>query len=60
MTEGDYADTILEVANLNSVDLIVLGNHNKKWLEKIMVGSTYKKLLEETNIRLLIVPIIKK
>lgn len=40
--EGNSADTILEVANFDSVDIIIIGNHNKKWLEKIMVGSTSK------------------
>jgi nucleotide-binding universal stress UspA family protein len=54
--EGEYAETILETANLSRADIIVMGSHSKKWLEKILVGSTTEKILHDTNIPLLIVP----
>lgn len=54
--EGEYAETILETANLSRADIIVMGSHSKKWLEKILVGSTTEKILHDTNIPLLVVP----
>ncbi len=58
--EGDYAQTILETANLARADVIVLGTHSKKWLETIFLGSTTKEVLNQTNIPLFIVPTKKK
>jgi nucleotide-binding universal stress UspA family protein len=58
--EGDYSKTILKTANDIKADIIVLGSHSKKWLEKILLGSTTEKILKETNLPLLIVPTKKK
>ncbi|WP_379753417.1 universal stress protein [Flavobacterium myungsuense] len=58
--EGEYAETILETANLYHADIIVIGSHSKKWLEKIVMGSTTEKVLHDTNIPLLIIPTKKK
>jgi nucleotide-binding universal stress UspA family protein len=58
--EGGYASAILETANLLKTDIIVIGSHSKKWLEKILVGSTTESILHDTNIPLLIVPTKKK
>jgi nucleotide-binding universal stress UspA family protein len=58
--EGEYAETILETANLYKADIIVIGSHSKKWLEKIVMGSTTEKVLHDTNIPLLIIPTKKK
>jgi nucleotide-binding universal stress UspA family protein len=58
--EGEFAETILETANLSKADIVVIGSHSKKWLETILVGSTTKKMLNDTNIPLLIVPTKKK
>ncbi len=58
--EGNYANTILKAANLSKADIIVIGSHSKKWLETILLGSTTKEVLNQTNIPLLIVPTKKK
>ncbi|SFA90689.1 Nucleotide-binding universal stress protein, UspA family [Flavobacterium swingsii] len=58
--EGNYADAILETANIHRVDIVIIGSHSKKWLEKILVGSTTEKILHDTNIPILIVPTKKK
>jgi nucleotide-binding universal stress UspA family protein len=58
--EGDYAQTILEIAKEEKVAIIVLGTHSKKWLENILLGNTTKEVLNETNIPLLIIPTKKK
>jgi nucleotide-binding universal stress UspA family protein len=58
--EGDYADTILETAHLSRSDIVVIGSHSKKWLEKIVMGSTTEKIVRDTSVPLLIVPTKKK
>ncbi len=58
--EGEYAETILETAHLYQVDIIIIGSHSKKWLEKIVMGSTTEKVLHDTTIPLLIIPTKKK
>jgi nucleotide-binding universal stress UspA family protein len=54
--EGDYADTILKVAKDIHADIIVMGSHSRKWLEKIVMGSVTEKVLNHTTIPLFIVP----
>jgi nucleotide-binding universal stress UspA family protein len=53
---GDTADEILENAIQLHADLIVMGTHSKKWLEKILIGSAAQSVLENTKIPLLVVP----
>jgi nucleotide-binding universal stress UspA family protein len=58
--EGDIADTILQTAKDEHTDIIVVGSHSQKWLEKILIGSVSEKVLNHTSIPLLIVPTKKK
>jgi nucleotide-binding universal stress UspA family protein len=54
--EGDFAESILKVAKDLHVDVIVMGSHSRKWLEKIVMGSVTEKVLNHTSIPLFIVP----
>ncbi len=54
--EGDFADSILKTAREMHADIIVLGSHSQKWLEKIVMGSVTEKVLNHTNIPVYIVP----
>lgn len=53
---GDAADEILVNAIHFKADLIVMGTHSKKWLEKILIGSAAESVLEKSQIPLLIIP----
>jgi nucleotide-binding universal stress UspA family protein len=53
---GDTADSIVETAKTANADIIVIGSHSKKWLEKIVMGSVTEKVLHHTTIPLFIVP----
>ena len=53
--EGDFAECILEAAKEISADIIVMGSHSRKWLEKIVMGSTTEKVLHHTTIPLFII-----
>lgn len=56
VVEGDFADEILKAAKDLKVDLIIMGSHSQRWLEKILAGSVTQKVLNNTKIPLLIVP----
>ncbi len=57
--DGDFADTILETAQELNADFIIVGSHSQKWLENILIGSVAEKVLRQTKIPLLIIPIRK-
>jgi len=38
-------------------DIIVMGSHSKRWLEKIVTGSVTEEVLRDSRIPLFIVPI---
>ena len=54
--EGDFAESILKTAKDLQVDIIVMGSHSRKWLEKIVMGSVTEKVLNHTSIPLFIIP----
>ena len=58
--EGDFADSILETAKNVHADIIVMGSHSRKWLEKIIMGSVTEKVLQLTTVPLFIVPTKKQ
>lgn len=55
--EGYVAENILKVAKTISADLIVIGSHSRRWLEKILVGSVTEEVLRHSAIPLFIIPI---
>jgi len=58
--EGDFADVILKTAKSIKADLIVMGSHSQKWLEKIVMGSVTEKVLSHSTIPLYIIPTKKR
>ena len=54
--DGDYAEVIIKTAKKLEADIIVIGSHSRKWLEKIVMGSVTEKVLDQTKIPLFIVP----
>jgi nucleotide-binding universal stress UspA family protein len=58
--EGDFAESILKTAKENHSDVIVMGSHSHKWLEKIVMGSVTENVLNHTTIPLFIVPTKKR
>ena len=43
---GDVAEEILELINLLNIDMIVMGTHGYKGLEKILFGSVAEKIVK--------------
>ncbi|MFY9154466.1 MAG: universal stress protein [Prolixibacteraceae bacterium] len=55
--EGYAAAGILKIAKKINADLVVIGSHSKRWLEKILVGSVTEEVLRDSTIPLFIIPI---
>ncbi len=53
---GAFAETILKTATKLKVDLIVMGTHSTRGLEKILVGSVAENVLHHCSIPILIIP----
>jgi nucleotide-binding universal stress UspA family protein len=53
---GDYGETILKTAKELDVNIIVMGTHSRRGLEKILVGSVAEKVLQHSLIPLFIIP----
>lgn len=53
---GDFAETILETAKELEADIIVMGTHSRRGLEKILVGSVAEHVLNHSSIPLFIIP----
>lgn len=54
--EGDYAENILQTAKEIKADIIVMGTHSRKGLDKILLGSVAENVLHHTTIPLFIIP----
>ncbi|MDB5226711.1 MAG: hypothetical protein JWN78_904 [Bacteroidota bacterium] len=54
--EGDFASSILETAKEVHADIIVMGSHSRRGLEKILIGSVAEKVLKDSDIPLFIIP----
>lgn len=58
--EGDFADTIIQTAIEIKADVIVMGSHSRRWLEKIVMGSVTEQVMRSSTIPLLIIPTRKE
>jgi len=54
---GDADKHILSIARDQKVDVIVMGSHHRKGIEKIFSGSVVEKILHQSTVPVLIVPI---
>ncbi len=56
MSIGDAASEILKKAKELRADVVVMGSHSRRWLEKILIGSVTEEVLRGIEIPLFIVP----
>jgi len=54
---GSITNTIIQSANDEHCQLIVIGTHSRNMLEELFLGSTAQKLLKYSNVPLYIIPI---
>ena len=54
--EGEVSDSIVRTAVEVMADIIVLGSHSRRGLEKILMGSVTEKVLHHSTVPLFIIP----
>ncbi|MCF8057484.1 MAG: universal stress protein [Desulfocapsa sp.] len=47
VVEGDIVDAIIDQANINKSDLIIISTHGTKGLEKILLGSIAERVIKK-------------
>lgn len=57
--DGDSGQAILNAAEEFGVDLIVMGSHSRRGLEKILMGSVAQKVLRNSKLPLFIIPVVE-
>jgi nucleotide-binding universal stress UspA family protein len=53
---GEYGEAILATAMEIKADIIVMGTHGRRGLEKILMGSVAENVLRHSSIPILIIP----
>jgi hypothetical protein len=53
---GPVIETIVAEAAAWKADLLVVGSHGKGWVDRLLVGSTTERLLNELPTSLLVIP----
>ncbi len=53
---GNIVESILEFAEQEHVDIIVIGTHSRSIIEELFLGSTAHKLLKQDSFPLFIIP----
>lgn len=56
ITQERIADALIKALNEHNIDLAVMMKHNKGFIEKFLIGSTTRKILEHFHGNLLILP----
>jgi nucleotide-binding universal stress UspA family protein len=56
VAEGDFATAILEFAKEKAVDLIVMGTHGRRGVNKLLMGNLADKVLHDTVVPVLVIP----
>lgn len=54
--EGDFAEGIIEAATEINADVIVMGSHGRRGLDKMLMGSVAERVLHKSEIPLFIIP----
>ena len=57
--DGDFVEVILNTAQEHQADIIVMGTHSRRGLDKLLMGNLAEKVLNRSTIPLLIIPNIE-
>lgn len=56
LVQGPTTDTLLEIAQKVSADLIVIGSHGRSAIFRAFVGSVSEQILKESKVPVMVVP----
>jgi nucleotide-binding universal stress UspA family protein len=57
ITEGSFAESIVKCAGNEQVDMIVMGSHGRRGLNKLLMENVAEKVLQLSNVPVLVIPI---
>ena len=55
--EGDFAESIVECSINEQVDIVVMGSHSRRGLDKLLMENVAEKVLHLSKIPILVIPI---
>jgi len=58
--EGSFADSIVECSINEQADLIVMGSHSRRGLDKLLMENVAEKVLQLSKVPVLVIPIEDK
>ena len=56
VVEGEFDEAIISAADKYHADMIVVGTHSRKGLNKFFVGNLAEKILNKVSVPVLVVP----
>lgn len=56
VVDGEFSEAITTVITNNKADLLVMGTHSRKGLDRILIGNLAEKILHHIKIPLLAIP----
>jgi len=59
IAEGSFAESIVEAAENEQADIIVMGSHNRRGLDKLLMENVAEKVLHLSKVPVLVIPIKK-
>lgn len=57
IAEGSFAETIVECAEKAQADMIVMGSHNRRGLDKLLMDNVAEKVIHLSNVPVVVIPI---
>lgn len=57
VTEGSFADSIVKAAQNEQADLIVMGSHSRRGLDKLLMENVAEKVLHLSSVPVMVIPI---
>ena len=58
ITEGPFADSIIDAAGEQQADLIVMGSHSRRGLDKLLMENVAEKVVHLSKVPVLVIPIV--
>lgn len=57
VTEGSFANSIVDAAETGEADMVVMGSHNRRGLDKLLMENVAEKVIHLSKIPVLVIPI---
>ncbi len=57
VTEGNFAESIVAAASNENADLIVMGSHTRRGLDKLLMDNVAEKVLHLSKVPVLVIPV---